>query len=140
MNLIETYRGIVYPYQLDHMGHMNVQWYAAKFDEATWQLFSMIGLTPGYISETNRGMAALEQNTIYKMEVMEGEPLVIKSTIVEMKDKTIRFLHVMYKNDTTAEVARSELVGVHLDRKTRKSCPLPDEIKIKSRKLFGING
>lgn len=41
----ETYRGIVYPNQLDHMGHMNVQWYAVKFDEATWQLFTIVGLT-----------------------------------------------------------------------------------------------
>lgn len=36
--LRETYRGTVYPWQCDHMGHMNVMWYAGKFDEATWQL------------------------------------------------------------------------------------------------------
>ena len=28
-----TYRGVVYPWQCDHMGHMNVMWYAGKFDE-----------------------------------------------------------------------------------------------------------
>ncbi len=27
--MIESYRGVVYPSQLDHMGHMNVQWYSA---------------------------------------------------------------------------------------------------------------
>ena len=26
-----TYRGIVYPWHCDHMGHMNVMWYAGKF-------------------------------------------------------------------------------------------------------------
>lgn len=41
MSMLETYRGIAYQ---DHMEHMNVKWYAAKFDEATWQLFSMIGV------------------------------------------------------------------------------------------------
>jgi hypothetical protein len=25
--LILTYRGVVYPWQCDHMGHMNVMWY-----------------------------------------------------------------------------------------------------------------
>jgi acyl-CoA thioester hydrolase len=35
-----TYRGTVYPWQCDHMGHMNVMWYVAKFDEASWQLLS----------------------------------------------------------------------------------------------------
>ena len=33
--MIETYREIVYPNQLNHMAHMNVQWYTAMFDEAT---------------------------------------------------------------------------------------------------------
>lgn len=136
--MIETYRGIVYPHQLDHMGHMNVQWYAAKFDEATWQLFSMIGITASYIRDNNRGMAALEQSTKYNLEVMAGEPLVIQSKVIEVKNKTIRFLHVMYATETMHEIASTEFVGIHLDRNTRKSCPLPTEIKKKSEALFGI--
>ena len=43
--MIETYRGVVRPHHLDHMGHMNVQWYTAKFDEATWHFFSLLGLS-----------------------------------------------------------------------------------------------
>jgi acyl-CoA thioester hydrolase len=31
-----SYRGAVYPWQCDHMGHMNVMWYVGKFDKATW--------------------------------------------------------------------------------------------------------
>ena len=34
-----TYRGMVYPWQCDHMGHMNVMHYVGKFDEAAWNLF-----------------------------------------------------------------------------------------------------
>jgi acyl-CoA thioester hydrolase len=30
-----TYRGTIYPWHCDHMGHMNVMWYVGKFDEAT---------------------------------------------------------------------------------------------------------
>ena len=30
---ILTYRGTVYPWHCDHMGHMNVMWYVGKFDE-----------------------------------------------------------------------------------------------------------
>ena len=44
--MIETYRGVVYPIHLDHMGHMNVQWYTSKFDEATWHLCSALGMSP----------------------------------------------------------------------------------------------
>lgn len=46
LDLPITYRGVVYPWQCDHMGHMNVMWCVGKFDEATWQFFSTFGLTP----------------------------------------------------------------------------------------------
>ena len=46
--LVETYRGVIYPWQCDHMGHMNVMWYVGKFDEATWNLFAVAGVTAGF--------------------------------------------------------------------------------------------
>jgi acyl-CoA thioester hydrolase len=29
--MIETYRGAIYPWHCDHMGHMNVMWYVGKY-------------------------------------------------------------------------------------------------------------
>lgn len=135
--MIETYRGVVYPNQIDHMDHMNVQWYTAKFDEATWHLFSSVGITNKYIHDKQRGMAALEQITKYESEVIAGDLLVIKSKILEVKDKTIRFLHIMFNAETGRQVASSELLGVHLDRVKRRSCLLPDHIKAKCEELVG---
>ncbi len=134
--MIETYRGVVYPNQLDHMNHMNVQWYTSKFDEATWHLFSFIGITNGYIRDNQRGMAALEQTTKYKSEVMAGDLLVIKSKILEVRNKTIRFLHIMYNVETETEVATSDLWGAHLDLEKRKSCIFPKNIKTKCEALI----
>ncbi len=133
--MIETYRGVVYPNQIDHMGHMNVQWYTAKFDEATWHLFSAVGITNKYIQDDQRGMAALEQITKYKSEVTAGELLVIKSKILEVKDKTLRIFHVMFNAETEKEIATSELLGIHLDRTTRKSCIFPKKIKAECEKF-----
>lgn len=133
--MIETYRGVVYPNQIDHMDHMNVQWYTAKFDEATWHLFSAVGITSTYIRENNRGMAALEQITKYTSEVSAGDLLVIKSQMLAVKEKTLRFLHIMYDAETGKEVASSELLGVHLDRVKRKGCALPSGILEKCNAL-----
>ena len=134
--MIETYRGVVYPNQLDHMDHMNVQWYTSKFDEGTWHLFSAVGISSDYIRENNKGMAAVEQTTKYKAEAMSGDLLVVKSKILETKDKTIRFIHTMYNCETGTVVATSELVTVHLDRKERKACSLPEQIKEKCASLM----
>ncbi len=123
--MIETYRGLVRPHQLDHMGHMNVQWYTAMFDEATWHLFSRLGLTNDYISSENRGMAALEQHTAYKAELMAGNLVVCRSRGLALTNRTIRFEHHMFNAETETLVATTELVATHLDRALRKSCPLP---------------
>ena len=58
-----TYRGTIYPWQCDHVGHMNVMWYVGKFDEATWHLFNSIGLTPTFLRDNHRGMAADRKST-----------------------------------------------------------------------------
>jgi len=134
--VIETYRGVVYPNQLDHMGHMNVQWYASKFDEGTWHLLSAVGITTDYIRKNNKGMAALEQTTKYKAEAMAGDLLIVKSRIRETKDKTIRFYHVMYNAETHQEVATTELVVVHIDRDERRACSLPEDIKERCTELM----
>ena len=68
-----TYRGTVYPWQCDHVGHMNIMWYVGKFDEANWNLFARLGLTPSYLRESGRGMAAVQQNISYKRELLAGD-------------------------------------------------------------------
>lgn len=134
--MIETYRGLIYPHHLDHMGHMNVQHYTARFDEATWHLFSALGITLDYISKTNSGMAALEQTTRYKAELMAGTLIVIRSGVIEVRNKTVRFFHSMCDAETGNEAATSELVGAHLDRNARKAIPLPHFVAENAKSLM----
>lgn len=126
--MIETYRGTVYPWQCDHMGHMNIQHYTAKFDEATWQLFGMIGLTPEYLKSRGRGMAAVDQKTRYLSELLPGDLVTISSEIIEMGGRTIRFHHIMKKSNTHKIAAETEFVGVHIDTRSRKSCEFEEDI------------
>ena len=124
----ETYRGVVYPWQLDHIGHMNVQFYTARFDEATWHFFAAFGITPTYLKTSGRGMAAVDQHTQYLKELHAGALIRIASELVEMRPRTVRFKHHMYNAETGEEVAVTELVGVHIDSETRGAVPFPPEI------------
>jgi acyl-CoA thioester hydrolase len=135
-----THRGVVYPWQCDHVGHMNVMWYVSKFDEATWQLFSDLGITSSYLRENQRGMAALEQNIKYKRELRAGDTLSIYSGILEIKEKTIRFYHEMRLDETKEIAATTVLFGVHMDTIERKARPFPDEIvKRGHESLINVN-
>ena len=123
-----TYRGTVYPWQCDHMGHMNVMWYVGKFDEATWQLFNAIGLTPSYLRTTQRGMAAVDQHIAYLRELRAGAVVSVETVVREIHEKRIVFVHEM-RNDETGEVAaRTTLVAVHMDTAARKACPFPEAV------------
>lgn len=131
-----TYRGAVYPSQCDHMGHMNVSTYVAKFDEATWQLFNAIGLTPSRLRKEKIGMAGVDQHVEYKRELYPGDVVTVSSTVLEVKEKVLRFAHEM-KNDETGEVAaRTVLVAVHLDISTRKARAMPSDVRDRARSLI----
>ena len=133
--LVETYRGTIYPWQCDHMGHMNVMWYVGKFDEATWNLFAAIGITAGFLKENRRGMAAVQQNITYRRELCAGETLTIRSAFLEVREKVAKFVHEM-RHGVSGEIsAVCVLTGVHTDAHTRKSCPFPPEIVKRARGL-----
>jgi len=124
-----TYRGSVYPSQCDQMGHMNVAFYVAKFDEATWQLFAAIGLTPSRLRTEQIGMAGVEQHIEYKHELFAGDVVTVTSAVLEIRDKTIRFDHEMLNDETGEVAARTVLVAVHLDRVTRKARAFPSDVR-----------
>ncbi|HEU5179308.1 MAG TPA: thioesterase family protein [Candidatus Polarisedimenticolia bacterium] len=133
-----TYRGIVNPTQCDHMGHMNVAWYVAKFDEATWQLFTAIGLGRSRLDGEKIGMAGVEQHLEYKRELFAGDVISVTSTILEIKDKAIRFAHEMIRDDTGELAAKTVLVAVHLDAVTRKARAFPADVRERAQAMVAV--
>jgi acyl-CoA thioester hydrolase len=131
--LVETYRGAVYPWHCDHMGHMNVMWYVGKFDEATWNFFALLGLAPRLLREHRRGMAAIEQRTAYQRELHAGDVVAVRSGALEVREKTLRFVHEMRNAETGEVVAVTMLTAVHLDTAHRRASALPDDVRARAR-------
>jgi acyl-CoA thioester hydrolase len=123
-----TYRGTVYPWQCDHVGHMNIMWYVG-IDEANWNFFARLGLTPTYLRQSGRGMAAVQQNIAYKRELLAGDIVEIGSSLLEIRDKSIRFLHEMRNAETGEVAATCEITGVHMNRALRKSTAFSSDIR-----------
>ena len=123
-----TYRGVVYPWHCDHMGHMNVMWYVGKFDEATWQLLAALAATPSRLRKEGFGLVAVEQHIQYKRELRSGDLLTIRSSLLEGKEKSVRFSHEMTNDETGDVAAIMVVVGVCIDSIARKARPLPPDI------------
>jgi acyl-CoA thioester hydrolase len=130
-----TYRGVVYPWHCDQVGHMNVMWYVGKFDEATWNLFLRVGITPGYLRSNHRGMAAVDQHIEYRRELHAGDVVAIRSELLQVEGRKIRFRHQMTNEETGEVAAVTTLLGVHMDTQARKACPFPPEILARGRAL-----
>jgi len=131
--LFETYRGAVYPWHCDHMGHMNVMWYVGKFDEATWNLFASMGVTPAFLRQRQRAMAAVQQNITYRRELLAGDVVAVRSGLLEIRDKVVRFVHEMREALSNEISAVCVITGVHMDMHTRRSTPFPPEILARGR-------
>ena len=134
--MIETYRGAVYPWHCDHMGHMNVMWYVGKFDEATWNLFSALGITRAYLRDNERAMAAVQQNLTYKRELLEGDIVAVRSGLLEVREKVVKFVHEMRHAQTGEICALCVITGVHMNSATRRSTALAPEILSRGRELL----
>ncbi len=131
-----TYRGTVYPMHCDHMGHMNVASYVAKFDEAAWSLFCALGLTPSYLRGERFGMAGVQQNITYRQELFPGDVLEVRSRVLEITEKRIRFEHVMTNVESGEVAASCELTAVHLDKVAHKAIPFPAGVRAKAQALL----
>lgn len=124
-----TYRGAVCASQCDHIGHMNIVSYGAKFDEANWVLFCEIGLTPSYLRSDRHGMAGVQQNITYKQELFAGDVIEVRSQLLEIGEKRLRMRHEMHNIETASVAAVCEITAVHLDKQVHKACAFPPAIR-----------
>ena len=134
--MLLTHRGVVYPWQCDQMGHLNVMHYVGKFDEATWQMFAAIGLTPAYIRANSLVIAAVRQEIAYRQELIPGDLVTIRTAILEVNTLRMRFYHEMLKDESGEVAAATAITGVLLDTGTRKPTPLPAFVKESAKNLL----
>ena len=74
-------------------------------------------------------MVAVEQHIEYKRELVAGDLITIRSSVQEVREKSVLFVHEMAKQETQELASRTVLTGVCIDMNTRKARPLPADIR-----------
>lgn len=64
-----TYRGAVYPWHCDHMGHMNVMWYVGKL---TAEVAAVCTLTAIHLDSVARKAIALPPHVAESLAALGG--------------------------------------------------------------------
>lgn len=132
---VVTHRGVVYPRDLDHMGHVNVVSYMAHFDQATWSFFADIGFTPTWLRVSGRALSAVRYDIQFKKELLAGGVITIRTHLLRVGTSSLTYVHEMSNGETDELAATAEVTGVLIDRETRRSTPFPDEIAKRLRAL-----
>ncbi|MCL4757315.1 MAG: acyl-CoA thioesterase [Rhodocyclaceae bacterium] len=125
--MVETARGTVHEWQRDHMGHINVRAYMEFFEEACWQFYAMLGLTASRLRSGAVHLAAVQQNIAYRRELYPGDTIVVRTGVLEMREKVLRFRHELVNTETEEVCSVCEFTVVCLNPETRRSQPFPAE-------------
>ena len=134
--MIETARGTVHEWQRDHMGHINVRAYMEFFEEACWQFYAMLGMTPSLLRSGALHLAAVQQNISYRKELYPGDTVAVRSGVLEMRGKVLRFRHELFNTETGDVCSLCDFTVVCLNPESRKSQPFPETVAAKARELI----
>ena len=125
----ETGRAVVFPWHCDHFGHMNVRWYAHHFDDAGFHLWTVAGIPQSELRAAGISMVVARNQLDFKHELVAGELFYIQSAFVHLGNRSLSHLGRMYNADTHALCATQLSVEVFFDPETRKSAPMPDDVR-----------
>ena len=73
-------------------------------------------------------MAAVEQRISYRREALVGDIIVVRSAVLEVRPKSVRFVHEMFRGDGGDHLATMMVIGVHIDIVARKSTQFEPQI------------
>ena len=124
-----TYRGTIYPWHCDHMGHMNVMWYVGKFDEATWQFLSKLVFHARAYRRKERAWRLSSSISNINASCGLATSSQFGRAVLEVKEKAVRFAHEMWNDESGELAARTVLVGVNFDLTARKARNLPADVR-----------
>ena len=132
----ETARGTVHAWQCDHMGHANLRAYGEFFEQALWHVFHRIGITPSVLRGETIRMAGVQQSINYRKELLPGDLVLVKSQLIEFRERSLKMRHEMQHVETGEVCATCELTAVCIEAKTRKPREFPPEISSKAKEIL----
>jgi acyl-CoA thioester hydrolase len=117
------------------MGHANLRAYGEFFEQALWQLFFHLGLTPTVLRGDIR-MAGVQQNISYRRELVAGDLVCVRSRLAEISERKLRMEHELFNVESNEVCAICELTAVCIDASTRKPRALPPAVKARAARLI----
>jgi len=128
-NWRETYRGVAFPWHCDHFGHMNVRWYGHFFDDAAFQIWTVLGHGFKRMAESGFHTVIARSTIEFVREIKAGDLFVIESGFIKCGNKSCTHLQRIINADTGVLHSFQETVEVFFEAATRSSIVIPDKLR-----------
>ena len=132
---IETHRAVVHQWWCDHLGHMNVRYYAHFFDDAGFHYWTGIPEAKAIFERQGIGVVVARTTNNFIKEARAGELVVIHSGLTRLGNKSLTYTQRMTNAQNCDLIATQDAVEVIFDPKLRKATNMPVEL----RKLLEIS-
>lgn len=124
-----SFRGMVFPWECDSMGHLNNKHYLGLFDQAAWHVFLALGYRMEMAAREHVGLADVHQTIAFRRELRAGQLIVVRSWLERVGSKSLTAQHEMFDAEDGTPVASLTSVTTFLHLRERKSMPIPPEIR-----------
>jgi acyl-CoA thioester hydrolase len=118
----------VEPAWIDYNGHMNMAYYNLLIDRAVDEAFELVGLGPDYVAARHASYFTAEAHVRYLRELSVNTPIRVTLRLLDYDDKRIHFFAELHHATEGWTSATSEQLALHIDLKTRRVAPWPDDI------------
>ena len=122
---METHRTVIFPALCDHLGHMNVRYYAHAFDDASFHTWARIGITFEAMHAAGAVTVVAHTATDFIREVTAGSLIKVESAFVKLGTKSTTYHQRMINAENGELHANQQVVEVFFDLKTRKPVAMP---------------
>ena len=113
----------------DALGHLNAVRYFAFSNQSGFAFQEAIGWPAGAVNKGRRySFAVVRSECDFKAEVLEGQVVLVTTSIGSIGEKSATFLHQITREDGT-EVFSSVWRSVLMNLDTRRSEYIPDDLR-----------
>ena len=124
-----SFRGVVFPWECDSMGHLNNKHYLGLFDQAAWHVFRALGYRMEMAAREHIGLADVHQTIVFRRELRAGQLIVVRSWLERVGSKSLTAQHEMLDVEDGVLVASLTSITAFLNLREHKSMPIPPAIR-----------
>ena len=116
------------PHWIDYNGHLNMAYYNVLIDRAVDEAFLLVGLGPDYVRNRGASFFAAEAHIRYLRELRAGDPARVALRLIDYDEKRLHLYAELHHAIEGWISATSEQLALHVDMKTKKVSPFPDDV------------